>query len=558
MNAEDDCGVLSRILTCQFQLHPSDVFELKSAMRFLFLAREYCEGRENSTADSGPWNSDLLLTIQSLCYSCHELVSYSACKVLLDAFVSPKWNRPDLSGDFYLLACQCICENSHSGRPMHIKLNLLSFLRNVIKEAILTNSDSACSESLQVISLLSAHFQFLTALVTSDQNLFFVLELLNLFIEIVSLSKKFPSLGEHSLARQGIPEFLFESPYFGEVRHVHLVRRLLKLILLLITDMEAKVLTGEDKLEMGNIELDSMLGPFKLLMAYVQDLFLAPDCNQEDVQATRRLYLYAVARIVEHAVVPKALTAHRDGLLATLGKAARLYVPEILKLGTTELIPALFDLFQEQDRILVDICNSLLAIYISCTTDSAQFVGLSEDEITALSSIGTLSLYLSPHKIFLSLLHSLGYDHSILIDFLISNETNLLLYFLTYLKLVVREWETFVNETFPLIPLAASRLEVLDQEKQDSAFHLICDCILRTLFAVRRLNEKNLFPYNVAPLLKNMSAIEELYQLVDDELHYDNEDDFEVNVGTREDKVEHIDSDNDSNDIILHLADWHL
>lgn len=96
-----------------------------------------------------------------------------------------------------------------------------------------------------------------------------------------------------------------------------------------------------------------------------------------DVQATRRLYLYAVARIVEHAVVPKALTAHRDGLLATLGKAARLYVPgmnfrclfvvanriEILKLGTTELIPALFDLFQEQDRILVDICNSLLAMF---------------------------------------------------------------------------------------------------------------------------------------------------------------------------------------------------
>jgi hypothetical protein len=132
-----------------------------------------------------------------------------------------------------------------------------------------------------------------------------------------------------------------------------------------------------------------------MLLEFVQDLFLASDSKQEgilsniylfstltsfsDLQATRRLFLLVVSRIVERAVAPRVATNPRDeGLLGGMGAAARTYVPGtrmrqchrilfsclgILHLGS-DLIPALFELFQEQDRLLIDFCHSLLIMYV--------------------------------------------------------------------------------------------------------------------------------------------------------------------------------------------------
>jgi len=134
---------------------------------------------------------------------------------------------------------------------------------------------------------------------------------------------------------------------------------------------------------------------------------------------------------------------------------------------------------------------------------------------------------LHPHVLFNQFLHSLSYDHSVLLDFLISNETDFLGYLLQYLKYTTNHWEEF-NEvvarldnniqkdeheelvaTFATIDIQGqTKLEA----KKDSEMDVIMSVLIRLRFSIEKLVVKNLFPYNITPLLKKLKDMEHLYE----------------------------------------------
>ena len=99
----------------------------------------------------------------------------------------------------------------------------------------------------------------------------------------------------------------------------------------------------------------------------------------------------------------------------------------------------------------------------------------------------------SPHLLFVKLLQNLSFDSSVLLDWLTSNETQFLLYFLKYLKYAARTYKD----------LSAICVTMRDIGVEKSVF----DVLKKLKKSIERLRSKNLFPYNVAPLLKVMASV---------------------------------------------------
>ena len=59
--------------------------------------------------------------------------------------------------------------------------------------------------------------------------------------------------------------------------------------------------------------------------------------------------------------------------------------------------------------------------------------------------VNQLQISLNPHGFFVEFLTSINYDHSLLLDFLISNETNFLPYFHMYLRHLANDWCGFIS-----------------------------------------------------------------------------------------------------------------
>ncbi|ROT64797.1 protein lines [Penaeus vannamei] len=100
----------------------------------------------------------------------------------------------------------------------------------------------------------------------------------------------------------------------------------------------------------------------------------------------------------------------------------------------------------------------------------------------------------NPHTTFLVFLETIYLEHDVLLDLLVSNETSFLLYLLRYLKFIRRSWQEFASH-------CGHRLEE------------VMTVLIRLRFAIDRLVSKNLFPYNISPVLKLLQKCEELYEV---------------------------------------------
>ncbi|XP_029931650.1 protein Lines homolog 1 isoform X2 [Myripristis murdjan] len=113
-------------------------------------------------------------------------------------------------------------------------------------------------------------------------------------------------------------------------------------------------------------------------------------------------------------------------------------------------------LFGEQDDDMMEAAKALLSMFQHHRRSSGLH-GVAAAE-AACASGG------NPHCHFLLLLHNISFDHSILLDFLISSETCFLEYFVRYLKHLRADWAGF---TF-----ACQRIEVSDRHH---ALTALCD-----------------------------------------------------------------------------------
>ena len=176
----------------------------------------------------------------------------------------------------------------------------------------------------------------------------------------------------------------------------------------------------------------------------------------------------------------------------------------------TALSEWLVKMFNDQDDALIEtmLCSLDInnGLYSNCrglnaTSNSLQ-TGLLDLRGKTINSfckykfftIFSLTGTLNPVQTWLKFLETVSYDPDVLLDLLVSNETCFLLYLLRLLKFIRRNWEDF--------------LSVLSHRQLED----VMTCFIRLRIAIRRLVSKNLFPYNIGPIVKLLEKCEELYE----------------------------------------------
>ncbi|XP_029806764.1 protein Lines homolog 1 isoform X2 [Suricata suricatta] len=97
--------------------------------------------------------------------------------------------------------------------------------------------------------------------------------------------------------------------------------------------------------------------------------------------------------------------------------------------------------FIEQDDDMLEAARASLGIYLKLIGECKATESLTQE--TETWKHHTHEYGYNPHCVFVFLLKNIGFDPSVLLDFLISSETCFLEYFVRYLKLLQKDWTNF-------------------------------------------------------------------------------------------------------------------
>ncbi|XP_033044722.1 protein Lines homolog 1 isoform X3 [Trachypithecus francoisi] len=118
--------------------------------------------------------------------------------------------------------------------------------------------------------------------------------------------------------------------------------------------------------------------------------------------------------------------------------------------------------FIEQDDDMLEAAKASLGIYLTLTRGCEATESLTQGK--EMWDHHTHENGYNPHCIFLFFLKNIGFDSTVLLDFLISSETCFLEYFVRYLKLLQKDWDNFftICNNF---------------DATESKYDIICDCV---------------------------------------------------------------------------------
>jgi len=155
------------------------------------------------------------------------------------------------------------------------------------------------------------------------------------------------------------------------------------------------------------------------------------------------------------------------------------WIKQILPvLPDQSLQESLLHILQEQDDVLIEGLLCLLDTHV------ALYVPGKEPETALLDT--------NPARGFIHLVSIVSRDSSVLLDFLVSNETCFLLYFLRLLKFISKNWLVFETTCGAQYPETTAILLELKQ-------------------SIQRLMSKSLFPYNIGPVFRLLEKVEVLH-----------------------------------------------
>lgn len=146
----------------------------------------------------------------------------------------------------------------------------------------------------------------------------------------------------------------------------------------------------------------------------------------------------------------------------------------------------LIHLFSDQDDYMIESMVCTLDITVGIYYRNSVF-----PDLIAM---------LSPSFTFIEFLKVVSHDSDVLLDYLVSNETCFLLYLLRFLKYVRRNWSTFVVSCESTGTRSANELDET------------MTVLIRLRHQISRLVNKQLFPYNINPVLRLLEVCESLYE----------------------------------------------
>jgi len=149
---------------------------------------------------------------------------------------------------------------------------------------------------------------------------------------------------------------------------------------------------------------------------------------------------------------------------------------------------AVLNLFAEQDNQLISILMRVQQLWQCRNYLSAKGLQLPEPW--------------HPHRMFICFLKHIGFDHLVLIDFLISNETNFVEYLLQYLRFVIQGQKHADCDDAGF----KQHCPAVDPEGKIQ----LQSCLSDLASTIERMTHKGLFPYNAAPLVSRLRQFLEL------------------------------------------------
>lgn len=152
----------------------------------------------------------------------------------------------------------------------------------------------------------------------------------------------------------------------------------------------------------------------------------------------------------------------------------------------TPFSKVLVHLFSDQDDYMIEAMVCTLDITVGISYHNAVYPDL-------------LAM-LNPVHSFIEFLKIVSHDSGVLLDYLVSNETCFLLYLLRFLKYVRKNWQKFVHSCYEN---SAARTNDLDNTMT---------VLIRLKMQISRLVDKQLFPYNINPVLRLLRSCESLYE----------------------------------------------
>ncbi|POM62605.1 hypothetical protein PHPALM_28222 [Phytophthora palmivora] len=168
------------------------------------------------------------------------------------------------------------------------------------------------------------------------------------------------------------------------------------------------------------------------------------------------------------------------------------YLPEGTKLWSQLQLPSrqqLFEVLTEQDDVMIEVLNGL-TLMTALLDGTTNFLSHWYPAFTA-----HMTTEYDPDLLFAELVDTLGRDHLVVLDLLVSNETIMLEYVMRYLRRLGTHWKFSVQKL-----QTVERLEV------------VMSVLIRLRLEIDRLVASDLFPYSAGPLTRRLLAIERLYE----------------------------------------------
>lgn len=154
----------------------------------------------------------------------------------------------------------------------------------------------------------------------------------------------------------------------------------------------------------------------------------------------------------------------------------------------TTFTKVLIHLFSDQDDYMIESMVCTLDITVGIFYRNSVFPDL--------------IVMLNPFNTFIEFLKIVSEDSDVLLDYLVSNETCFLLYLLRFLKYVRRNWSKFVYSCENQNTNLRSR----------SGLDATMTVLIRLRLQINRLVSRQLFPYNISPVLRLLETCENMYE----------------------------------------------
>ncbi|CAG8552966.1 17444_t:CDS:2 [Cetraspora pellucida] len=327
--------------------------------------------------------------------------------------------------------------------------------------------------------------------------------------------------------------------------HHQIIRKVLKILLLIVESKSSvgatieclsgilnyakRIISMPDK-----VQLENLLNPDDDHTEFFDNGYYY-DCNGtkfglslEIIKQLVQIYFSSYLSIVNILINDENL---RNELICENSRQVLTNALEVSKGDSDYSVDCMFNLYVNNDNDLINFMSSALqlSVQLKKLAKLAEEINLNNETgikwflETILSHFEPFLQYCTPHTIFLKFLQSIGFEHSTILDFLISNETRFLEFFVTYCRYLVQDFEKFQMECYKF-DKEITKINYKNTIDPNTEVNMETDldtinrvnevfCSLREI--VQSLMDKQIFPYNASSLIKRIKNVEEMLNSLD-------------------------------------------